>query len=127
MNTAELVVGSLCGLVLLGLSTCIGIALYLGYTQAEAMAAYFQNSSSLITVATHKHTGPWGELQLVGGIASAVTFPRFFLKHGLVSAEDISNFPLPLRRKRVALQWSIVGLIVTQALLVALWDLGLLK
>ena len=91
------------------------------------MEAYFQNSSSLITVATHKHTGPWGKLQLVGGIASAVTFPRFFLKHGLVSAEDISNFPLPLRRKRVALQWSIVGLIVTQALLVALWDLGLLK
>ncbi|MBD0682418.1 MULTISPECIES: hypothetical protein [Pseudomonas] len=127
MTTAELIVGGFCGVVLLGIYIWIGIALYLGYTKGEELSAYFKNSSSLITVDTHKHTGPFGKLQLIGGIASVVTFPRFFVKRGLVSAEDIERFPHPCRRKLIVLQWSVIGLLATLVFLVSLWESGVLK
>lgn len=127
MTTAELIVGGLCGAVLLGIYVWIGVALYLGYTKGEEFSKYLKNSSSLITVNTHKHTGPFGKLQLVGGTASVVTFPRFFVKRGLASAEDIEKFPISLRRKLIFLQWSVIGLLATLVFLVSLWESGVLK
>jgi hypothetical protein len=127
MTTAELIVGGLCGVVLLGIYVWIGVALYLGYTKGDELSKYLKNSSSLTTVDTHKHAGPFGKLQLVGGIASVVTFPKFFVKRGLVSAEDIERFPLPFRRKLVILQWSVIGLLATLVFLVSLWESGVLK
>jgi hypothetical protein len=64
---------------------------------------------------------------LVGGIASVVTFPRFFIKHGIASAADIEGFPLSIRRKLIILQWSVIGLLATLVLLVSLWESGVLK
>nr|WP_180205843.1 hypothetical protein [Pseudomonas sp. SbOxS1]NYU06010.1 hypothetical protein [Pseudomonas sp. SbOxS1] len=127
MTDAELVVGSLCGVMLVGLYIWIGITLYLGYTKGEEMSAYFKRSSSLITLYTNKHKGPFGKLQLVGGIAGVVTFPRFFIKRGIASAEDVENFPLPFRRKLIILQWSVIGLLTTLVFLVSLWESGVLK
>jgi hypothetical protein len=127
MAAAELIVGSLCGVVLLGIYVWIGVALYLGYTMGEELSKYLKNSSSLITIDTHKHTGPFGMLQLVGGIASVVTFPRFFIKRGIASAADIESFPLPIRRKLIILQWSVIGLLATLVFLVSLWESGVLK
>lgn len=109
MNTAGIVVGVLSCFVGAGLFICIAIALYLGYIQGEQMSKFFKNSASSITSATHRHSGPYGKIQLVGGIYFVVTFPRFFLKHGILDAEDIRNFPLHLRRKLVALQWGFIG------------------
>lgn len=127
MTNAELIVGSAGGLVLVGLFICIGIALYYGYTQGEQISSHFKNSSSSITSTTHRHSGPYGKMQLVGGIAFVVTFPEFFLKHEIVSAEDIKNFPLPLRRKLVMLQWSIIGTLTCMALLAITVTSGVLK
>lgn len=127
MTAAELVVGSLCGVVLIGLYIWIGITLYLGYTKGEEMSAYFKKSSSLITLHTNKHKGPLGKLQLVGGIAGVVTFPRFFIKRGIANAEDVESFPLSFRRKLIFLQWSVIGLLTTLVFLVSLWESGVLK
>jgi hypothetical protein len=127
MTTSELIVGGLCGGVLFGIYIWIGFALYLGYTSGEELSKYFKNSSSLITAKTHKHTGPFGKLQLVGGIASVVTFPRFFVRCGLASAEDIEKFPLVFRRKLIFLQWSVIGLLASLVFLVSLWESGVLK
>lgn len=91
------------------------------------MSVYFKKSSSLITLHTHKHKGPFGKLQLVGGIASVVTFPRFFVKRGIASAEDIEKFPPQLRRKLIFLQWSVIGLFTALVFLVSLWESGALK
>lgn len=109
MSTAGIVVSVLSCFVGAGLFICIAIALYLGCTQGEQMSKFFKNSASSITSATHRHSGPYGKIQLVGGIYFVVTFPRFFLKHGILDAEDIRNFPLHLRRKLVALQWGFIG------------------
>jgi hypothetical protein len=127
MTAAELIVGSLCGVVLLGIYVWIGVALYLGYTMGEELSKYLKNSLSQITIDTHKHTGPFGMLQLVGGIASVVTFPRFFIKRGIASAADIESFPLPISRKLIILQWSVIGLLATLVFLVSLWESGVLK
>ena len=127
MTTAELIVGSLCGVVFVGIYVWLAFALYLGYTKGEELSMYFKNSSSLISVDTHKHAGPFGKLQLVGGIASVVTFPRFFVKLGMVSAEDIEKLPQLFRRKLIFLQWSVIGLLATLVFLVLLWESGVLK
>lgn len=38
--------------------------------------------------------------------------PRFYLKRGEISSEDLANFPGPLKRKLVALQWSVICLLL---------------
>lgn len=116
-----------CGVVIVGVYIWLAFALYLGYTKGEELTRCFKNSSSLISVDTHKHAGPFGKLQLVGGIASVVTFPRFFVKLGMVSAEDIEKFPQLFRRKLIFLQWSVIGLLATLVFLVLLWESGVLK
>lgn len=126
MNNAELIVASFGGLVLLGLFICIGVALYYGYTQGDQMCNHFKNSRSSITSATYRSSGPYGKIQLVGGIAFVVTFPKLFLKHGTLNVEDIKSFPLPLRRKLILLQWSIIGILTAMALLAIIEISGIL-
>ncbi|MGE8153173.1 hypothetical protein ACQKP5_18235 [Pseudomonas vancouverensis] len=124
MTTAGLIIGSLSCIVGIGLFVCIALALYLGYAKSEELTKHFKNSSSSITSATHRHSGPYGKMQLVGGISFVVTFPRFFLKHGILNAEDIGNFPLRLKRKLVALQWSFIGLFFAMISLVIVGKSG---
>ena len=127
MTTAELVVGSLCGVVLISMFVWLAVALYLGYTKTDVLLNSFKNSSSAITISTRIYKGPWGKLQLVGSACSVLTFPRFFVKHGIAGAEDIESFPVSLRRKLIVLMWSAVGLFTSLALLVTLWKSGVLK
>ncbi|AWY44128.1 hypothetical protein DKY63_31150 [Pseudomonas putida] len=59
-------------------------------------------------------------MQLVGGIAFVVAFPGFFLRHGIVNAEDIKNFPLSLKWKLVALQWGFMVVFISMGVLVSI-------
>ncbi|MBV7510055.1 MULTISPECIES: hypothetical protein [unclassified Pseudomonas] len=127
MNTAELVVGGLCGLVIVCMFIWIGVALYMAYTKMDVMLGCLKNSSSVMSMASLRHGGPWGKLLLVGGVSGFITFPGFYLKRGSINAEDVNNFPVPLRRKLVALQWTVIGLFAALALLVAVGKSGVLK
>ncbi|WP_415765019.1 hypothetical protein [Pseudomonas sp. ZB1P45] len=127
MNTAELVVGGLCGLVIVCMFIWIGVALYMAYTKMDVMLGCLKNSSSVMSMASLRHGGPWGKLLLVGGVSGFITFPGFYLKRGSINAEDVNNFPAPLRRKLVALQWTVIGLFAALALLVAVGKSGVLK
>lgn len=127
MNTAELVVGGLCGLVIVCMFIWIGVALYMAYTKMDVVLGCLKNSSSVMSMASLRHGGPWGKLLLVGGVSGFVTFPGFYLKRGSINAEDVNNFPAPLRRKLVALQWTVIGLFAALALLVAVGKSGVLK
>ncbi|MNE98992.1 hypothetical protein D3C80_1975980 [compost metagenome] len=69
--------------------------------------------------------GPWGKLLLVGGISGIVTFPGFYLKRGGMSVEDLSNFPVALKRKLAVLQWSVIALLLVMISLAAVIKLGL--
>ncbi|WP_162634946.1 hypothetical protein [Pseudomonas putida] len=120
MTTTTLVVDGLVCIVIVALFVCIGFALYLGYTQGERLCGYFKNSSSSITSVTRNSSGPYGKMQLVGGIAFVVAFPGFFLRHGIVNAEDIKNFPLSLKWKLVALQWGFMVVFISMGVLVSI-------
>lgn len=126
MTTAGLVVGSLSCFVAVGLFICIARALYLGYTQGDQMSRYFKNSSSSMTSAMQRHAGPYGKIQFVGGVSFVLTFPRFFLKHGILNAEDVRSFPSHLRRKLVALQWGFIGVFISMTLLACIGWSGIL-
>jgi hypothetical protein len=89
------------------------------------MLEHLKNSSMLSALTPLRHGGPWGKLVLVGSISGALTFPRFYLKRGSVSAEDLHNFPLQLKRKLVLLQWVGIVLLLTMVSIAAVAKLGL--
>ena len=127
MTTAEKIAGFLCGIPLASLVIGNVAALYLGYTKTDLLLEYFKNSSSSITNAVRLNAGPRSKLQLVGSACVLLTFPKFYIKHGILSAEDFDNFPRPLRRKLVVLQWSVISSFAVSAILVGLWKSGALK
>ncbi|CAI8990821.1 hypothetical protein EMIT0P218_70258 [Pseudomonas sp. IT-P218] len=126
MTTAEMVVGSLCGIPLTSLIIGDVWILYVGYTKCELLLECFQNSSSSFTNIVRMHTGSWGRLQLVGSACGVLTLPSFYIKHGILSADDFENFPRPLKRKLIALQWSTFGSFASLELLITLLKSGVL-
>lgn len=127
MTNAEVIVGALCGLVLFGLLIWNVVALYMAYTKLDLMLEKLKNCSAIVTRAPLRHGGPWGKLLLVGGISGIVTFPRFYLSRGELDVEDLETFPIALKRKLIALQWAVIGLLTTMVMLVVLWESGVLK
>ncbi|WP_411389193.1 hypothetical protein [Pseudomonas sp. MPB23] len=127
MNTAEFVVGYLSALVIVCMFVWIGIALHMAYTKMDLMLEHFKNCSAIMNRAPLRHGGPWGKLLLIGGISGIVTFPGFYLKRGGLSAEDLNNFPAPLKRKLALIQWSVIGLLSAMTLLALIGKSGLLK
>lgn len=100
-----------------GMFVCLGIWLYLGYAKGDQLRELFKNSHPYITMGSGPHTGPQGKIRLVGSIGLVLALPRSFLKNGLVSAQDIDNFPPALRRKLVSLQWTAIVLLIIGVLL----------
>ena len=127
MNTAEFVVGSLCGVVLVSSFVCICAALRIGHVHMDLMLGHLKNSPSVMSLAPLRYGGPWERLMLIGGISGFVTFSGFYSKRGSISAEDISSLPLPLKRKLVALHLVSIGLFIAMAVLVLLEKSGILK
>lgn len=121
MNTAESFFGYLCGAVILGVFSWIGIALRIAYTKMDLMLRHLKNSSVVTHLTQLRKGGPWGKLLLVGSISGIVTFPGFYVKRGRVCLDDLSTFPILLKRKLVVLQW---GGIVLFSLGFVMWLLG---
>lgn len=95
-----------------GIFLWIGICLHLAYTKMDLMLAYLKNSPAIKVWAPMRQGGPWGKLLLAGGISGLVTFSRFQIEKGQLSAEDLASFPADLKRKLIRLQWCSIGLIV---------------
>jgi hypothetical protein len=106
-----------------GLIACIGFTLYLAYTKMKVLLGFFQNSSAVISLATLSSGGPWGKLMVVGGISGFVTFSNFYIKRGRVSADDIRSLPSSLRYRLIALQWSVIVLLLIMFCLAAMVEM----
>jgi len=115
MSKAAFVVGSLGGVVLLLMIVWIVVALYLAHAKMDVMLEHLKNSRSVMRLSGSRRAGPGAQLMLIGGIAGFVTFPRRYINKGAVCAEDIHNFPAPLKRTLVVLHWS--GLVLLCLLL----------
>lgn len=111
LNVADKIFLSIVLVDFAGIFIWIGVCLHLAHTKMELMLSHLKSSSMLSALAPLRHGGPWGKLVLVGSISGALTFPRFYLKRGSVSAEDLHNFPASLKRKLVILQWIGIGLL----------------
>lgn len=97
---------------LAGIGLWLGFCLHLAYTQMDLILRHLRNCSAVMARAPLRHGGPWGKLLLIGGISGIVTFPKFYLKRGELSSEDLAGFPAPLKRKLAVLQWSVIGLLL---------------
>ena len=127
MNTAELGVGGLCGLVIISMLIWIGIALHIAHIKTDVILEHLKNSSAGTTLAALKHGGAWGRLLLVGGASGLVTFANFYIRRGTLNIEDVASFPASLRQKLVWMQWSAIVLLFAMVLLVALGKSGVFK
>ncbi|MFJ2390353.1 hypothetical protein [Pseudomonas koreensis] len=127
MNTAELIVGGLCGVVIISMIIWIGIALYIAHIKMDVILEHLKNSSAGTRLAALKHGGAWGRLLLVGGASGLVTFTNFYIRRGTLSTEDVASFPVSLRQKLVWMQWSAIVLLSAMVMLVALGKSGVLK
>jgi len=127
MNSAELIVGGLCGVVIISMFIWIGIALYIAHIKMDVILEHLKSSSAGTRLAALKHGGPWGRLLLVGGASGLVTFTNFYMRRGTLSAHDVENFPTSLKQKLVLMQWSAISLLSAMAVLVALGKSGILK
>ncbi|MCU0121764.1 hypothetical protein N8H74_26180 [Pseudomonas sp. B2M1-30] len=112
LNVVDTVLLSIAVIDLAGLLVWIGVCLHLGYTKMDLMLEHLKNCQAIMTRAPLRHGGPWGKLLLVGGISGIVTFPKFYLKRGELSSEDLASFPAALKRKLAVLQWSVIGLLL---------------
>lgn len=112
LGTTDKVLLSIAIVDLAGIFLWIGVCLHLAYTKMDFMLERLKNCSAIMVRTPLRHGGPWGKLLLVGGISGIVTFPKFYLKRGELSSEDLTNFPIALKRKLVALQWSLIGLLL---------------
>lgn len=127
MHTVNLIFGSVCGVIFIGQFICIGTALHLSYTKGDIISSHFKNCSYLINTGIYNNSSFYGRILLMGNISSIVTFPKFFLKRGLVSAEEIGSFPRQLKRQLNILQWSFIGLLAAMVLLVTIGKSGILS
>ncbi|MCF6763392.1 hypothetical protein [Pseudomonas fragi] len=125
MSSADFVIGYLCGVVIICLFMCIGIALHMAYTKMELMLGYLKNCTAIMVRAPLKNGGPWGRLLLIGSISGIITFPSFYLGRGELSKDDLINFPAHLKRKLVLLQWCIISLMSCMVLLVVIGKSGM--
>ncbi|MFJ2448650.1 hypothetical protein [Pseudomonas sp. NPDC087626] len=111
MSKAEFVVGSLGGAILILIFIWIAVALYLAYTKMDVMLEHLKNSSAVKALAFYRQLGVWGHLKLIGEIAALITSPDKCIKSGRLSAQDIENFPAPLKKKLILLRWSVLVLV----------------
>ena len=111
MSKAEFVVGSLGGAILILIFIWIAVALYLAYTKMDVMLEHLKNSSAVKALAFYRQLGVWGHLKLIGEIAALITSPDKCIKSGRLSAQDIENFPAPLKKKLVLLRRSVLVLV----------------
>lgn len=117
MNTEKLVFGCLGGILVVGAIVWIFIALCIAHTKMDLMLKHLKNSSLISALAKLKQGGIWGRLLLVGSISGVLAFPAFYIKRGRANAEDISQFPVLLKRKLVVLQWGGIVLMSASVLL----------
>jgi hypothetical protein len=87
-----------------GIVGWLGIALYIAYFKVDLMLNHLKNCPVVMIRAPFKNGGPGGRLFLLGAIIGLMTMPRFHIRHGGASAEDLKNFPKDLKLKLIILQ-----------------------
>lgn len=102
----------------------IGIALYFAYAKMDLMLSHMKNSPAVMTRVFLIHAGPWGRMHVYGLIMGLMVMPGMAIRKGMVSAEDLKNFPIDLKRQLVVMQWVGMGLLLVMCGLAAYAKFG---
>ncbi|WCM50287.1 hypothetical protein OH720_25520 [Pseudomonas sp. WJP1] len=121
MSKTEMIFGALGGVILLLIFVWLVIALHMAYTKMDVLFGHLKNSPAITVLAFWRHAGPSGRLRMISNIAHYVSSPRRGIENGTISAEDIENLPMPIKRKLVIL-WRSLTLLVEALFLV--WCIG---
>ncbi|WJV25098.1 MULTISPECIES: hypothetical protein [Pseudomonas] len=116
ITTAHIVLGVFIGITFLGMFTMIGVYIYWGYTRMDEMLGYVKNCQMITGNRFYLHMGAWGRMMMVGVVAGYLACPGFFIRRGLLDADEISNFPQPLKRRLIVSHWIMGGLLVSLGL-----------
>jgi Trk-type K+ transport system membrane component len=93
-----------------GLFAGIGYMLFLANTKMDILQSCFKNSWGVTGGSAFEYSGVWGRIMIIGRISGYVTFSTFYIKRGILSADDLKELPASLKRKLIALQW--IGIIL---------------
>ena len=85
----------------------LGVGLYMAYTETDEMLERLKNSPAIMNRASFKNAGPAGRLFLMGSVIGVIAWPGMYIRDGGASVEDVTNFPLRLKRKLMI--WYRVG------------------
>ena len=103
-----------------GMFAGIGYMLFLANTKMDILQSCFKNSWGVTGGSAFEYSGVWGRIMIIGRISGYVTFSTFYIKRGILSADDLKELPASLKRKLIALQW--IGII----LLIVMFGLALI-
>lgn len=121
MSKTEMIFGALGGVILLLIFVWLVVALHMAYTKMDVLFGHLKNSPAITVLTFWRHAGPSGRLRMISNIAHYVSSPRRGIENGTISAEDIENLPMPIKRKLVIL-WRSLTLLVGALFLV--WCIG---
>ena len=102
----------------------IGIAFYFAYAKMELMLSHMKNSSAVMIRVFLIHTGPWGRMHVFGLIMGLMVMPGMAIRKGVVSVEDLKNFPADLKHQLIVMQWVGMGLLLVMCGLAAYAKFG---
>ncbi|MEB0039943.1 MULTISPECIES: hypothetical protein [unclassified Pseudomonas] len=108
-----------------GIFIWLGIASYLAYAKMDLMLGHMKNSQMVMMRVFLIHTGLWGRLHVFGLIMGLMVIPGIALRKGVVSAEDLKNFPADLKRKLIVMLWVNWALILVMLGLFLVIKVGL--
>lgn len=95
-----------------GMLAGIGYMLFLAKTKMDVLQRCFKNSWGVTGPDAFQYSGAWGRVMIIGRISGYVTFSTFYIKRGILSADDLKKLPVSLKRKLIALQWIGIALLV---------------
>lgn len=127
MNSAELIMGYMGGVILGCMFIFLGVALHMAYTKMDLMLECLKNCPTIMVRVPLKYGGPWGRVLLLGAISGFVTFPKTGLKRGGLCPEDLKKMPVVLKRKLVVMYWISIVLMGCMLLVFIIDESGLLE
>ncbi|AJO79679.1 hypothetical protein [Pseudomonas sp. MRSN 12121] len=113
ITAAHIVLGGCIGITFLGMFTMLGVYLYWGYTRMDEMLGHVRNCQMITGNRFYLSMGPWGRMMMVGVVAGYLACPGFFIRRGLLDADEINNFPQPLKRRLIISHYIMGGLLLS--------------
>ncbi|AZD98772.1 hypothetical protein [Pseudomonas chlororaphis] len=111
ITTAHIVLGFFMAGTILGAFIMIGVHLYWIRNHLNEALEHFKNSPIVNQQRGFLYFGTWGKMAVIGGIAGFLAHSGYFIKRGLLDADEVDSFPEPLKKKLIVSHYILGGLL----------------